>query len=153
MEVPVDGHQQTEDWSCGPAALKILLSRFDHPVSEEQLIALTRSGPAGGTTHEGLMDAARRLGYRVVAFSNASVSDIRGMIARGLPVLVDFQGRKGGHFAVVVGAKDGRLEFEDPRESGTPRYSMDERVFEARWYNVTYPDRRTIRRWMMAVIP
>ena len=67
-DIPVQEYRQKTEWSCGPAALKILLSRFGHVVSEKQLIDLTDAEPKGGTEHEGLVNAAKALGYDVFAF-------------------------------------------------------------------------------------
>lgn len=153
IELPVDGYRQQRPWSCGPAALKILMTYFGHPVSEEQLIHLTSAKSSGGTEHEGMVRAAEILGHQVFAKENASEQDIMRFIQQGIPVIVDFQGSQGGHFAVVSGVRNGRVILDDPRETGTQQHTLDLDLFKAKWFNIRYDSHRLVNRWMMALLP
>jgi ABC-type bacteriocin/lantibiotic exporter with double-glycine peptidase domain len=150
-EVPVETHTQETKWSCGPAALKMLLEHQGHVIEEDQLVELSDAGPDGGTEHEGLVSAAKVLGYEVFAKEDASVTDLVHFVEKGLPVLIDFQGKKGGHFAVVVSTDGGRIHIVDPRRKGSDRYSLDPVVFAKRWFNIRYDDKRRVNRWMMVI--
>lgn len=153
IELPAPTYRQKKDWSCGPAALKILLSYFGHPASEEQLIHLTHARSEGGTEHEGMVNAAQILGHQVFAKENATEQDLMRFVQQGIPVIVDFQGSQGGHFAVVNGLKDGRILLDDPREHGSQRHTLDLEVFKNRWFNIRYDNRKLVNRWMMAILP
>jgi ABC-type bacteriocin/lantibiotic exporter with double-glycine peptidase domain len=153
IELPTPEYRQDHTWSCGPAALKILLDFFGHPVSEDQLIHLTDAKSRGGTEHEGMVQAAEILGHQVYAKEDATEVDLMRFLSKGVPVVVDFQGNNGGHFAVVSGLKDNRVQIDDPRQTGSQRHSLDMNVFMSRWFNIRYDNHRRINRWMMALLP
>lgn len=151
-EVPVLEYRQKKDWSCGPAALKILLSSRNHEVSEEQLIQLTGAKPEGGVEHEGMTRAAQMLGYKVFATANATEKQVLYFLQNRIPVIVDYQGNIGGHYAVITGYDNGRVIFQDPREEGSLHHSMDWQMFQHRWYNIRYDTHERIDRWMMVIL-
>jgi predicted double-glycine peptidase len=152
IDLGVEPVRQKKDWSCGPAALKILLGYLGHPATEEQLIHLTDAKPEGGTEHEGMVRAAEILGHQVFSRENATDQDLLRFIQQGIPVIVDFQGSQGGHFAVISGIKDGRIVLDDPREHGSQEHTLDLDVFKNRWFNIRYDNHRRVNRWMMAII-
>lgn len=153
-DLPVKEYTQETEWSCGPAALKILLSHYGHNVSEDQLIELSGTTPAAGATHAGLINAAHKLGYHVMATDNAAEGLLPTLIKSGAPVLIDFQGASGGgHYVAAIGMDSERVHIEDPRRHGGNHYTLDWNLFNARWYNVTYGDKKFINRWLMAIYP
>jgi ABC-type bacteriocin/lantibiotic exporter with double-glycine peptidase domain len=152
-DVPVTPYRQQRSWSCGAAALKIVLSRFGKDVSEDNLIDLSATDPQGGTRHEGMVAAARALGYKIYVREDAGEDDLVEFLRLGLPVIVDFQARSGGHYAVVTAVDNGRVHIEDPRREGSQHHTLDLRIFLSRWFNVTYGDRRFVNRWMLVLLP
>lgn len=149
----LEQYTQKRSWSCGPAALKILLSQFDHDVSEEQLIQLTRSTPKAGATHRGMVKAAEALGYKVYSKDNFSEEDLAILLDEQIPVLVDFQGDNGGHYAVAKCLKDTRVILYDPKISGESVHSLVWEIFIRNWYSRRYSDHKLISRWGMVIEP
>lgn len=151
-DIQVEDYEQETEWSCGPAALKIVLDSIGHPVSEDQLIQLTGASPIAGTRHEGMISAASALGHKVFATEECSDEDLSRFLASKIPVIVDYQGSRGGHYVVITGLEDGRVHIQDPRKHGPRHHTLDLNMFKARWHATTYGDRDFSNKWMMAVL-
>jgi len=55
---------QTTSWTCGPAALRFILSRYDIEITEDKLAKLSRTKMNVGTTLLGLKQSAESLGVK-----------------------------------------------------------------------------------------
>jgi predicted double-glycine peptidase len=151
-EVPVEDHEQKTEWSCGPAALKIVLDALGHTVSEDQLIKLTGATPEAGTRHEGMVAAAEALGYKVHQSEETPDEDLAKFLASDIPVVIDYQGSNGGHYVVLKAIENGRVRMQDPRRHGARDHTLDINLFNARWHSTTYGDQKFTNRWMMVVL-
>ena len=151
VDIEVEKYIQSKKWSCGPAALKILLSYYGTEVSEEELIELSGTNETQGATHDGLISAVKAFGFSPYSSENTDDSVLLRFLGNHEPVLIDFQGNNGGHYVVGTAFSSQRIHIQDPRTSGENHYTLDFNLFKARWYSVEYGTRKFINRWMLAV--
>lgn len=144
---------QEEDHTCGPAALRILLSHFRRSFTEAHLARLCHT-TKDGTAHAGLIRAATSLGARVFEKERGSFVELHWFVhVVKLPVLLEWfsddEHRPGYHFSVVMHLSPGRIWLLDPEWSSPRRIRLDE--FRARWYGWDTPIRRFYGRWYMVL--
>jgi ABC-type bacteriocin/lantibiotic exporter with double-glycine peptidase domain len=86
---------------CGPAALRVVLKYYGLEVSEKKLAKLAGASQRKGTTIEGLIKAAKALGFKVLLKDNSSLSELTYFIKQKMPVIVDWFDQDDGHYSVV----------------------------------------------------
>lgn len=67
-----------------------------------------------GTSPEGIIRAAKRLGFNVFMKKNSSLADLRQFIKRKIPVIVDWFLEDDGHYSVVVDIDKKNITLMDP---------------------------------------
>jgi len=138
--------RQGENYTCGPAALGMVLYYFGVEMREDKLSDALKTSPRGGTSATKMAELARRKGVRAEVVRRMSTGDLRTAVRAGKPVIVAFQawGAGGtdyadvwehGHYAVVVGVGDLFIYFDDPATRSSPAY-LTVREFERRWHDV-----------------
>ncbi len=111
---------------CGPAALATIALHHGRPVTLARAARLCRAGP-GGATLLGLVEAARRLGFRAEVVLPAA----REVGSLPLPAIVHLHSDgPHEHLAVVHAVDDETVLVADP-DSGLGRWRLEE--FEARY--------------------
>jgi ABC-type bacteriocin/lantibiotic exporter with double-glycine peptidase domain len=146
MRLKVPYHRQRTDFTCGPAAARMILGYWGQRVSEKRLRAMFCTRQDYGTRRRRLARGLRRLGLRVLTTYDASLADLRCALALGLPSIVNYREPTSdvSHFAVVVGLEGGKLILNDP-DLG-PGYRITASDFIGRWYGV---HRGKNKRWML----
>jgi predicted double-glycine peptidase len=129
---------QQEDYTCGPAAVRYLLERFNVRISERALAAELRTTARRGTTHKAIRDFLDRRKLRYVEKYNSTWS---GLI---LPALVNFQCEGDGHYGVAESMIEGGLVVWDPWTGGNRWYSEGEWL--GIWFSSLYG-----RRWFLHI--
>jgi predicted double-glycine peptidase len=137
--LPVPAVQQTPGF-CGPAALRAVLAFFDRDVSEEELAKLAGSNRKEGTTPEGLVRAARALGFKAQARDCGSIQDLQSWLDHGVPVIVDWFSTDEGHYSVVTAIQEGKVFMKDPEFGGKRELDVDS--FERTWFDFERGDTR-----------
>ncbi len=100
---------------CGPASLKMVLEYFGVHKSEKELGKLAGTTLAKGTSAEGLVKAARKLGFRAEKKDFATLGDIRReVVQKKTPVIVDWFSGDDGHYSVVMGIDKENIYLQDP---------------------------------------
>ncbi|MCB2149656.1 MAG: DUF2817 domain-containing protein [Deltaproteobacteria bacterium] len=100
---------------CGPASLKIVLGYLGVKITEKKLALISGCSPSSGTGAEGLVGAARKLGFRARVKDLSDLEDIREWVSRKkIPVIVDWFAFEGGHYSVVSGIDRENIYLEDP---------------------------------------
>jgi len=145
MRVPY--HQQINEYSCGPAALQMVLEYFGQEVSQKKLARAVHASRASGTSHAELLRAARRRGFFAYLNDNSTLFEIKHFLALGLPVIVNFidAASDEGHYAVVVGYRGRWLRLNDPWNGRN--FQLSDREFLNRWHD----SRNQHREWIMVL--
>lgn len=110
----IDSFRQQPGY-CGPASLKMVLGYLGVKISEKKLALISGCNLSSGTGAEGLVGAARKLGFRAQIKDFSDLEDIRKWVNRKkIPVIVDWFAFEGGHYSVVSGIDKENIYLEDP---------------------------------------
>lgn len=135
-------NQETNN-DCGPAALATLSS----------LVYVAWLGKLAGTTNhfgtfpEGLMMAAKGIGFKITSKEGMTLDDLRQTIDKGLPVLIGVQMHKGGHYIVMCGYGLGTFQYLDPGEEGPQTIGYEE--IDKIWFD--WDDGKIWDHWGMTI--
>jgi ABC-type bacteriocin/lantibiotic exporter with double-glycine peptidase domain len=173
LRVPVFGQRTAE---CGNTSLKAVCWFLGRQFSARQLGRLAGLS-ADGIDHDGLVEAARATGARVVQRRGGSISFLRAALRDGLPPIVGWWSRDDeepefdqrwslrerrandcGHYSVVCGIDRARVELMDP-QWGYRRGSygvigrrwMPIKDFLRAWYDTDTERYIRVDRWSMTL--
>ncbi len=137
--LPVSHFEQEENYTCGPASLRIVLDYLGRRATERQLVKLSKTGSEHGTDPDDLVAAARTLRYKVRWHEHWTVRSVIRTLKAGLPVIANHQQtrKKGdGHYAVIIGyTKHGEFVLSDPSCDDRFRLVPIKR-FMKMWYEI-----------------
>ena len=147
LQVPYS--KQASNYSCGAAALQMVFRFYGEVYSEKELAQSLGTRKDFGTSHQAMINLARSKGFRVYETNQASLMEIKSLINRSFPVIVNFiePSSDEGHYAVVVAIRRGRIVLNDPWNG--KGFTMKAEDFKKRWINGL----KTSRRWLMAIRP
>lgn len=143
--IPMEGHEQETDYSCGPASLKIVEDHYGEDKSEETLRKEMDADPNAGTKPEELVHQARRDGLQSTLRENMSLDDLRRKIDSGEPTIInlqawgsgdkqDYKKDESGHYVTLTGYDDRYFYFKDP-VLGEQQGKMTPEQLDARWHD------------------
>lgn len=114
LDVP--HYLQSDDSTCGPASLRMVLGYYGEFRSEEDIAAICDHTYELGCKSEDMACAAESLGYKVYLKNNSTIEEVVRLIDANVPVIVDwFCGDPPeGHSSVVIGYNDENLFILDP---------------------------------------
>jgi predicted deacylase len=119
---------------CGPASLKMVLDFFGVKITEKKLVDLSGCSSIRGIEAEGLVRAARKLGFQAKIKDFSDLKDIHEWVNRKKkPVIVDWFAFEGGHYSVVSGIDKENIYLEDP--SLGHRRAMKLATFKRLWFD------------------
>ena len=122
---------------CGPACLKMVISAYGLNRSETYLAKLTKTSRTKGCIENNIIKAALKLGFKGYVKQKSSIKEIRRLIKKGIPVIVDwFSPEEAGHYSVVVGFEKDTILLADPHFGKIRRHKID--WFEERWFDMPF---------------
>lgn len=139
--VRVPESPQETNYTCGPAALRGALAAFGLGAEEDELAAAAGTSASGGTSAEGLAQAAEQQGLEVEVLEGMTLGELTDCLARGCVALACIQageeeaGYDSSHWVVPCRVGDGEVECMDPSVEGA-RSVCSEEEFLARWHCV-----------------
>lgn len=144
VSLGVKGYQQTTDYTCGPAAVMSLMRWYNilkdsdmNPTTEMRIAKEMGTGDVNsdhpGTTPRQMADWLRAHGFKVVYGENGTLEMIRGHLAKGVPMLVEWIDW-GGHWVVATGYY---AESESPGKGADTIFFADPAVH---WTTPDNPD-------------
>jgi len=159
MKLTVHVPKQTPDL-CGPGALSIMLSYFGVQMSEAELAQLSSAIEApgavrhGGTEHEGMVAAAKALGYHVFTKAESTFDDLEYFVnEEKLPVVVGWFDTDDDHYAVAVELPPEEIVLADSSSLG-PERRFDREFFGKIWFDfVGEGNHRVSWHWLMVMSP
>ena len=139
---------------CGPASLKILFSHYGQDYSENKLAKLAHATRQYGTEHEGLIEAAKKLGAQVFEKEHATIKDLATYLKKDTPVIVGWfsnHNSLGDHYSVVIGLTDTHVILSDPeRDRAITKIKRDD--FKNCWFDFVGQDNKTVSwGWLMGI--
>ncbi|MEX2010386.1 MAG: cysteine peptidase family C39 domain-containing protein [Parcubacteria group bacterium] len=143
--------RQSESF-CGPASLVSLLDYYGVRISEKELGRLCGTTISKGTEPEDLIRVLKKLGFKVFSKEQGTWSEIREIVSRGTPVLVnwwsDYELPSDGHYSLVYRMTDKSIYLMDPELGGYRR--MQRAKFMRQWYDF-YANGRRNSRWYLYI--
>ena len=124
---------------CGPASLKAVLAYYGVEKTEDELKQLSGATEEDGVPPEGIVRAAKALGFRAYFKQNASLEELKGWLGKKVPVIIDWYSTDEGHYSVLTAIQDGNVYMKDP-ELGTER-EMPLDKFERVWFDFDSPSK------------
>ena len=114
IEVP--HYLQSDDSTCGPASLRMVMAYFGLEISEEDLAGACGHTYELGCRSEDMACAAKSLGFDVYLKNNSTIEELSRLVNAGQPVIVDwFCGDPPeGHSSVVIGVSENNIYILDP---------------------------------------
>lgn len=114
LDVP--HYLQSDDSTCGPASLRMVMAYYGLEMSEEDIAGACGHTYELGCRSEDMVCAAKSLGFNTYMKNNSKIEEIIQLIDLGVPVIVDwFCGDPPeGHSSVVVGYDSDNLYILDP---------------------------------------
>ena len=126
---------------CGPASLKMVIDFFGIEKTEDELAELAGYIPTKGTTSEGIINAAKILGFNAFQKDFSEIKDIEDYVAnKNIPVIVDWFSIDGGHYSVIVGVDNKNIYMQDPESIEMKTFELE--TFKAVWFDFKgdYPE-------------
>ncbi len=145
--IKVPYHQQSTQYSCGPASLHMMFLFYGVVVSEEELAIRLRTNADIGTKHSDLIRVAREEGFYVFENDDSSIVEIGGLLKLHTPVMVHFTepSENDPHYAVVVKVDETHVVLNDPWNGEKTILEVGD--FLSRWSSeYTHEDN-----WLMAI--
>ncbi|MDP3882300.1 MAG: cysteine peptidase family C39 domain-containing protein [Nanoarchaeota archaeon] len=139
-------YQQEEDWSCGPAVVRMVLSSFKIKKSEAEISKTLGSNKEIGTPNKRLVDYFKDNNFSFIAEENAKINDLRRFFSDKFNIIVNYYcaSEKEGHFAIVKSLDKKRIYLYDPAMGEDHSYSL--KYFNKIWYGKSGE-----KKWLLAV--
>lgn len=114
--LPVPHYLQSDDSTCGPASLRMVMAFYGLEISEEDLAIACGHTYELGCRSEDMACAAKAMGFDVHLKNNSTIEELSRLVNAGAPVIVDwFCGDPPeGHSSVVIGVSDTDIYILDP---------------------------------------
>lgn len=140
---------------CGPASLKMVLDFYGKEFSEKELARASGYCPEQGTNPQGILSAAKKLGFQGLLREKSSLDELEAIINKGIPVIVDWFWEDEGHYSVVVGFNKKNIILADPSLKRLRK--MEKEKFLRVWFDFEPDFMKTekdlILRMMIVVFP
>jgi len=138
--------KQEQNWSCGPAVVRMVLSSFGIRKSEEELIEILGSNNKIGTANKNMVEFFKGNGFSLIEKENSKIADLKRFYDDGFRIIVNYycHYEKEGHFAVVKLIDNKRIYLYDPALGEKHSYSL--KYFNKIWYG-----KGGERKWFLAV--
>jgi predicted double-glycine peptidase len=142
--------RQVTEYSCGPSALRSVLSYWGKEIDEHELMKLMGTTEEEGTYPENLVKAARALGFDVEGKQDLTLDEVQKFTDAGHPMIALGQVWRSqsmaeakaledewdaGHYIVVLGVDKENVYFQDPYARMCKAF-VPRKMFEAHWHQV-----------------
>ena len=118
---------------CGPTSLRSVFDYFGIKKTEKEIAKLAGATVNKGTTVQGMLEAARKLGFKAWSKDMADFTDIAKLLKRGFPVIVDWFHNDDGHYSVIVGLTKKHVILMNPRFGTFEK--IDRVTFKRIWFD------------------
>lgn len=119
----VQGYQQTEDYTCGPAAVMSLMHYYgllkDDQMNHETEMKIAKemgTNNKTGTSPQQIVSWLKQHGFDVKSGENGTIKLIQNNLKKGIPTLVEWIDW-GGHWVVTTGYDAVGKDFNDDKDT------------------------------------
>lgn len=130
--LPVKGVRQSESM-CGPTCLKMVFQYYGTHTTEAAIAKAGNATVSLGTSKAGMEKAAAHFGFTLKTKDRASFGDIKKLLEKGIPPIVDWWSETDGHYSVVVGLDEKNIYLRDPEWSKI--HPIDRTTFYRNWFD------------------
>lgn len=127
VSLPVPHFKQSSNYSCVPAAMRMVLAHLGHSINETTLVKRLDTKPIGTIVRN--VQRISSLGF-TVSFGSSSLANIRSSLELGKPVIafvmtghLKYWKLDVPHAVVVVGIDDESVYLNDPWFDVAPQVS------------------------------
>ncbi|OHA88726.1 MAG: hypothetical protein A2653_00295 [Candidatus Zambryskibacteria bacterium RIFCSPHIGHO2_01_FULL_43_25] len=147
MRLNVPYFKQDFIYSCGPAAVQMVLAYFHIRESESNLIEELGVSEEMWSSNSLMIEVFRKRGLYCYVNKDGTLEQIKNFLEEGIPVVVNYiePSAEDGHFAVVVNLTDSVIVLNDPWNG--ENFVLNREEFLNRWHS-KYDD---ASRWYLAV--
>lgn len=151
--LPVEHVQQPDSYSCGAAALAMVLRFYgvaaDVTQLRSELHVVMYDGPLGGTQEADLVSVAKQHGVKLNEREDAQLQDVVDALQAGRPVLLGYihtgeADYRFGHFTVIIGTTAQSFISHDPWYG--PHQDLDAGYLDQNWT----AESGQAHRWMLS---
>lgn len=127
--------RQINDWSCGPAAMQMVLHDLSIKLSQQQLIVKMGSNSRRGTAHVAFSKLAKKLGLNYSVWNSTNIAQLKAVLEQGYRVITCYylKSESIGHYAVIRRITNKRIFLLDPWCGSNHSYSIN--YFKRIWYD------------------
>jgi ABC-type bacteriocin/lantibiotic exporter with double-glycine peptidase domain len=139
--------KQHNDYSCGPACIRMILGCYNIKHSKKQICELCESKPFIGTKHRQMEICANEMGLRSETKVGAQIKDIIETLNQGAFPVVNYLNPLSlkGHFAIVTNVDTHEIKFADPKNGNG--YTLKTNEFLELWHNTD----NSVKNWMISL--
>jgi len=131
LDVPY--FQQDTTFTCGPAALQMVMAYHGIRISEAELRKRLKTNEETGTRRARMKEVVTDLGLHCYVNNQAMFDEFTFLLKLGAPIIVRFLEPDEGidHYGVIVGANDSHVIIHDPWHG--PSVTFSKKDFLPRW--------------------
>lgn len=104
---------QKTNYTCGPACIRMVLSKWGIEVSEEELVKQMHTNDKEGTKPEEMVSIASKFGLKVFTKQHATLEELDKLLREGWMVIVAYSVDV-PHYAVYAGSNEQHIFLNDP---------------------------------------
>lgn len=115
---------------CGPTSLKMVLRFYGDDHGQKELARLSHATHEDGAPGEQIVSAAKKLGYKAWLRDDSDIEDLKDLVDKGIPVIVDWFSKDMGHYSVVtkIDRKKKTITIQDPEIARSRTMDLDDFV-------------------------
>lgn len=139
--------KQETQWTCGPACMRMVLSRVKVQKSEKALVKLLKTTHRHGTNHNEFPKLAKKFKlFHIVGKQDSTIADLRSALNEGLQIIVCYFSLEDnfGHYAVINKITKTYIYLSDPEKG--PNFKLSLKEFSKTWHGT-----HTYQGWFFGV--
>jgi len=142
-------HKQETDYTCGAAAMRMVLEFCGIKKSEGQVAKLLGTNKAKGTGNKSFPMVAEKFRLNHASLRNATIADLKAYQKKGFAVIIGYfyPPEKFGHYSVLSKIDSQYIRFNDPLFGDEHKYRLT--YFKKIWKSDPGDDNE--KRWFFAV--
>lgn len=142
-------YKQETDYSCGAAAMRMVLGSLEIRKTEKELARLLNTAPKHGTWFRDFITVSRKFNLDYISQADGDITQLKTLMKQGYSIIVCYLllKEKCDHYSVIKKVDKNTIHFFDPWFGKNHKYSIG--YFNTIWKSRKRPDRAD--RWFIAI--